>query len=394
MDSVKTPPTIVAADWSKSANKRRAVKINAQTVSDSETLIVEGVPAKAAERLESLLEVAHGDGALIGIDAVVGIPEFIGRASGSTGFLDWLKQGHEHAGFFDAVESADDWSPWRPFWKNPSGKGSQKRFFATVLANHPSFPSNHGLRRTIDRSVAGKPPTCTHGMPGTVGSGTAALWRELAVRSDLAIWPFAGSDLPRLLTGPRPVLAETYPAICYEIVLAERLPTQYVLVAKTQHAERCSLLERLTLSPAWEPRLRIDDALWRAAHECEDDFDALFMALALYRLAREGYLNHGQWGESPLPDPTFEGGIVGSWCVTKRIGRRATGLAGRTSAQAAPGPFVCPLAGCNHVFKLGRGGWDGHIASIRRHPEWHPEERDGTRRKKLFREEFRDFFCR
>ncbi|HEV8580264.1 MAG TPA: hypothetical protein VGX68_14450 [Thermoanaerobaculia bacterium] len=305
------PRTILAADWGKSEGKRRAVRIN------TGTLTVESVPAKAAASLEGLLTVAPERGTLIGVDAVFGIPEYVGRAAGAKSFPDWLARGQATPRFFEAVRRAEDWGPWRPFWVNPHGAGSQTRFFSTILASHAGFPSDHALRRKIDRWVSAKPPTCVAGMPGTVGSGTAALWQELDAAKELAVWPFAGLDLPRLLTGRSPVLVEAYPALCYGIVLAESLPAGSVWVAKTKRAERIKTLGRLTRSPAWEPKLTIAEDLWEAATECEDDFDALFLGLALCRLAWEGQLNPGPSTLAPQPDPAFEGGIVGSWCITK-----------------------------------------------------------------------------
>jgi hypothetical protein len=363
-----------------------------------ETRQVARVPPRSARCLAALRSVAPGGGTLIGADVVLGIPEYVGRASGSRGFLDWLATGQSQPQFFEAVARAADWSPWRPFWRNPYGQGSQKLFFEMIRARYPEFPQDHRLSRKIDGPVHGKPPTCVSGMPGTVGSGTLEFWKELAEMKDLLVWPFAGSDLPTLLTGGAPVIVETYPALCYGIVLGESLPASYIPVAKTNKTERSGVLQRLTQSPAWDPKLRIADDLWNAAYECEDDFDALFMALALYRLVLEGQLNPGEAAPGPALDPDFEGGIVGSWCVTKpaqgsRPSRSKT-LAGSTPTRSSTPRFTCPLTGCQHVFSYGRGGWDGHVASPRNHLDWHPEVRDGAARKALFRSEFPEFFRR
>ena len=45
----------------------------------------------------------------------------------------------------------------------------------------------------------------------------------------------------------------------------------------------------------------------------------------------------------------------------------------------------CPVPGCPHVF-MSRGGWDGHVASLRAHPNWHPDVKDGKERKQLFKQ--------
>lgn len=47
----------------------------------------------------------------------------------------------------------------------------------------------------------------------------------------------------------------------------------------------------------------------------------------------------------------------------------------------------CPIPGCPHVFKS-RGGWDPHVASSLKHPNWHPEIQDGKKRKRQFEKEY------
>lgn len=54
--------------------------------------------------------------------------------------------------------------------------------------------------------------------------------------------------------------------------------------------------------------------------------------------------------------------------------------------------YNCPIDGCGKVFKNTRGGWDSHAASMKTHPNWHPTEKDGKSRKRLFKEEFPDWF--
>ena len=54
--------------------------------------------------------------------------------------------------------------------------------------------------------------------------------------------------------------------------------------------------------------------------------------------------------------------------------------------------YPCPIPGCDQVFHGSRGGWDAHVASPRRHPNWHPKVKGPTERKRLFKREFPDFF--
>src|SRR5687768_8292213 len=72
-----TPHTIITADWGKSEQKRRAASV------DVETRHVARVPPHSARCLAALRMVPPGGRTLIGADVVLGIPEYVGRASGS-----------------------------------------------------------------------------------------------------------------------------------------------------------------------------------------------------------------------------------------------------------------------------------------------------------------------
>ena len=54
--------------------------------------------------------------------------------------------------------------------------------------------------------------------------------------------------------------------------------------------------------------------------------------------------------------------------------------------------YPCPIPGCPKVFSGSRGGWDAHIASLKKHPEWHPEIDDPYERKARFKAEFSGWF--
>ncbi len=56
--------------------------------------------------------------------------------------------------------------------------------------------------------------------------------------------------------------------------------------------------------------------------------------------------------------------------------------------------YPCPIPGCQKVFNGSRGGWDAHIGSLKKHPEWHPEIDDPEGRKARFKAEFTDWFTR
>jgi hypothetical protein len=99
----------------------------------------------------------------------------------------------------------------------------------------------------------------------------------------------------------------------------------------------------------------------------------------------------------------LEEGPMASLQVDRRLQEALSEIAGagrdavngRPANRAARGSVVelaCPIPGCTHVFKSGRGGWDAHVASRKVHPSWMPSESDGQRRKELFRRAFPTFF--
>jgi hypothetical protein len=68
------------------------------------------------------------------------------------------------------------------------------------------------------------------------------------------------------------------------------------------------------------------------------------------------------------------------------------GISTREKSSGEKRSYRCPVPGCTHLFRKGRSGWDAHIASLSRHPHWHPDIRDATLRKEIFRKEFKAWF--
>ena len=60
--------------------------------------------------------------------------------------------------------------------------------------------------------------------------------------------------------------------------------------------------------------------------------------------------------------------------------------------KAGSKEYPCPILGCPKVFRDSRGGWDAHIASPKKHLEWHPEIDDPCERKVRFKTEFSSWF--
>ena len=54
--------------------------------------------------------------------------------------------------------------------------------------------------------------------------------------------------------------------------------------------------------------------------------------------------------------------------------------------------YSCPIPGCPKVFTGSRGGWDAHVATTRTHPNWYPGVSDPDERKRLFKDDFANWF--
>lgn len=348
------------------------------------------MPLDVEPTLASL--VAYGNAqrgrTLVGIDAALGVPRpWLLRAvaetpawSGCASFLEWLPRAMRHPDFQREVRSADAWRWDRPFIAVPGGIGSLRAFWARA--------GGAPLLRRVDVRTGASSLFVVSGIPGTVGSGTRALWTELvelgARGDELAVWPFAGR-LDAL--GARVVLCEIYPRVCYALALASALPARQLAIAKTRAAERSAAVDAL-LATRWLSEHGVLVTGVDRARRDEDDFDAALSAAGLLRCVLES---------QPLEDGTedaVEGGILGVGALLPGGARRLpaspprSGAARPTTAHVASLEHACPIPGCPKVFRSSRGGWDAHVASRARHPDWHPSERDPERRKALFREEF------
>src|SRR5436190_4657778 len=133
---------------------------------------------------------------LVGIDAALGAPlHYLDAArsalpswADASDFLSWVVLAVRTPGFLDAVHVAAEWSHARPFIAVPKGDGALTAFWAKAGGR---------LLRAVDASTRAKSIFVVSGIPGTVGSGTRALWGELAplhtARRDFSVWPFEGS---------------------------------------------------------------------------------------------------------------------------------------------------------------------------------------------------------
>jgi len=380
---------ILCADWGKGVEKRAVyvADVRGRRVYRREPPVEGwGVGAILAEadRLSS-------DGRVLAtFDAPLGVPEsYLAAAAGvkSWGapgnFLEFLRVAHGTPHFYDPTKVAEDWRVERPFFCVPKGKGG--------LTSYQSAATRHGVQllRSIDRRTRAKTMFATSGIPGSVGSATCALWREMGSllqnERNFKVWPFEGS-LETLLRSSVICVGEIYPRAAYATALVDgavegRAP---VSLAKTDGDIR-SLAIHALLESKWVRLhgVRIEDA--EDAENSEDDFDACVTAAALLRCELEELPFCGPWLEC---DQT-EGGMLGTGSINLALSEQPwRDVAGGAAARS----FRCPIPGCEKIYEGTRGGWDSHVASVRAHSLWHPEVVSAEERKLRFKEEFSEFF--
>ncbi len=274
----------ISADWSKQAQKR------AVCVADlREWRLFTPVPP-GQWNLGALLGLARSlpGRVLIGIDVGFGVSRAYWKlalqecpSSPPENFVDWLGGLDANGEFFMTVTHAEDWSVNRPWFAVPPGAGGLTAFVRRM---------GNGLRRDLAVRTGAKPIFIVSGIPGTVGSGMRAIWRELIPLlhepRDFALWPFEG-DAEFGHSQHEILLTETYPGLAYAAALADELPAAPLRIAKTSASERgsaCDLIGRAS----WVRENRADLGDLDAARASEDDFDALFTAAGVLRCAIEG----------------------------------------------------------------------------------------------------------
>jgi hypothetical protein len=410
-----TLSAVLCADWGKDFPKRSVY------VADVPARVVRRVSADgwtAAGVLEEAERRSSRGSVLATFDAPLGVPESYltavstlvsGQAPAS--FLELLARARFLPRFFDASSVATDWRVERPFFAVPPGKGGL-RTYVDAAGRH-----RVDLHRWIDRVTAAKPVFITSGIPGSVGSAACALWQELALHltsgRTFKIWPFEG-DLQTLLQSTPVVVGEIYPRAAYATALlddpADLRPA--LIVAKTDAGVRRAAIAALHAA-SWVRRLRVTLQDMDRAEANEDDFDACVTAAALLRCVLDGT----PLCPSRLEAAMSEGGILGTGSVNLRLPSATFARAHRPRSPDRPqvqilrtqiegvshgaepgnersgtGAYSCPIAGCDKIFQGSRGGWDGHVGSVRMHPNWHPELEKAEARKRRFEVEFPDFF--
>lgn len=222
---------------------------------------------------------------LIGVDAAIGVPREVvlqyrqDYGQPQANFLDWIDWLFLQGEPDHPVQSPDRWHYSRPFIAIPPGKGSRSAFPKAGIPLH----------RGVEAGLNANSPLIVSGIPGTVGSGSRELWRELVecrrqqnasgsglTDREWGVWPFEG-DLQRLLKAKSAVVAEIYPKACYGMALSPTLPARIRPIAKTRQAARAEAIA--SLLEVTEGVMRIQNLA--ACYAGEDDFDAMISVVAL-----------------------------------------------------------------------------------------------------------------
>ena len=413
---------VLCADWGKDPRNR--------------AVYMADVPARTVRRLTekswsfvSLLRAAEpwvGKGpVLLAFDVPLGFPQSYAAAlarqstipSPAT-FLRVLQEATQVPDFYLETSAPGDWRITRPFFRVPGTKGGLRSY------ENAARQQGVNLYRTIDARTRGKTVFAKSGVPGSVGSAASVLWQELAPflvnGRAFKVWPHDG-ELEVLLTKDAVIIAEIYPRAAYATALLDPTDGRWpaLAVAKTKPDIRDSAIAALQRS-GWVQRLQVKIDDLPNALDNEDDFDACVTASALLRCILEGL----PLSASDLNVSRVEGGMLGTgtvdlslpekiWTARRapeertRLGAlpqgnhdgRASGPASRKKRRSQlvtptrePKAFPCPIPGCARIFVHSRGGWDGHVGSLRLHPQWHPELTEEDDRKEQFRGEFPRFF--
>ena len=393
----------ISADWSKDTRKRSVYVAHLE-----ERRIRKAHPGSAGWNLGSLLslarEYAQQGGVLLGVDLALGVSRgywrlFLDQRSRQQPetFVHWLRELDPSGEFFETTRDPRQWGVDRPWFRVREGEGGLRCFTEKV---------DDRFLRPIDRATQAKPLFAVSGIPGTVGSATRDFWKELIPRlvreRDFAIWPFEESLSPPR-SEQRIVLAESYPALAYAAALAENLPTSRMTLGKTNPAERncaCDLLAQAE----WIVGNRVDLGELGPVRASDDDFDAHITAAAVLRCTLEGVpLADESWIDARVEGSMLLAGPVDPEAKVKKLNSgvqetppsssdllQSAGFRSCRSAAARSGAvgFRCPIPGCEKVFTGTRSGWDAHVGSLRKHPDWHPEVRDSDERKRLFERDY------
>lgn len=384
--------SIVSVDWANTPSSRAVYTVE----STPPYVIKRRKPPAEGWNLRSLIDLSNEisrrtEGAtLIAVDAVIGIPRRFAKLTRTKSFLRWLDKMAASGLLMSESQTPEEWSPARPFFRVPKGQGAKSAF-------ENRFGGRNCTLRLVDNMTKGNSVFVLSGIPGVVGSGSRELWNQITSlsrfwRRKIKIWPFETSL--ESTQPPELILGESYPKALYGVALdnqranaSDRSPYRSVFIRKGIAKNRIERLDEL-ISMQWirEFGVRIENL--KHAQDSQDDFDALFVAAALLRIQLEN-----KDLSSKYLDEKLEGGMLGTR-DTEFSGKiyRTLPEAARTETTEITPTYFCPIDGCEMAFQNGRAGWDAHVSSLRRHPDWHPNVSSTRRRRELFKREFKDWF--
>lgn len=339
---------MLVADWGIKPGKRVVYEVDV----DHRTIKRRSDPDAAGWTVQKLAAEAQEivsrpnrrvDRCLIALDVAIGFPAGLltlmiqnaGQEYGNPNLAGYLRNPPNGASQPGESGEAHQWSWERPYIRVPAGDGALTAFRETA--------SNFGvtLTRAVDEMTGGRSPLILSGIPGTVGSGSREVLRELwnqggeaGWRNGVAVWPFDGPLTGRDINTPSVFVGEIYPRSLYGHVLDDRDPVgrRRLIVAKTIRQTRELVVDHLRRLN-WHLRPDISVALseeyLNLAIDNEDDFDAYLSALGLLRLAVEGISLEdetlGEWEGRSILDRRAEGGMLGFLSTQARNGQTRFG---------------------------------------------------------------------
>jgi len=274
--------TLFHADWS--AGPKSRFVCTAERTADGWTVMPPRLVGDTADFVDTLFNSAGPS--LAGFDFPIGLPVAYGQIAGLTDFPAALEVFglREWAEFFAVAELAEQVSPRRPFYPRLSKAGVKQGDLVSGLG----VATFDQLLRRCDRPTSTRRrPACsmfwTLG-PSQVGKAAIAGWREIimpARRRGARLWPFDGALAE--LAGPRPVIAETYPADAYRQVELEMRGNMSKLRQGDRHEVMVGLCDRarqhgITFSP--ELCRQVAEG-FGARRDGDDAFDALIGLLGM-----------------------------------------------------------------------------------------------------------------
>jgi hypothetical protein len=165
--------------------------------------------------LARLRAMAAGGAVALGVDLPIGLPRAYAAGLAERDFLHFLATTATRPHFFRVCATLAELGPDRPFYPARGVRGMTRAAHAAALGLEGAVALSRACDRATAERPAGAPLFWTLGANQS-GKAAIAAWQHLLLpalssRSDVRLWPFAGTY--RELLAPGSVaIAETYPA--------------------------------------------------------------------------------------------------------------------------------------------------------------------------------------